>query len=520
MANKRAARNKTSGKPGGKKLRAGPDTGPTAGSIAQQVRVRMFRQGLGDCFLLSFGGDEKFEGATHILIDCGTLGATTTGVKIKDVAASIRAATNRKLALLVATHEHLDHLSGFNSARETFDDLQVEHSWVAWTENPNDALAKSLKKYKNDLGAASLAAHTALLNSRGSGPSLKEMAFGIQEVLSFLGNVRMGAKFAEGVDAAMKYVSSRAPEGNRAFLMPGTFIQPDWLPQVTVFVLGPPHDEKKINNLGEHGNPELYELSGSSVTDLRAATEWFNHSGNWNSYCQSLEGAERERVEHSVPFDPRYRVYLEKKGLKHEKYRGYFARGNGWRRIDTDRLMGSADLALQLDNLTNNTSLALAFEIGENGPVILMAADAQLGNWLSWHDYTWKVPMASGGFRELKAKDLLARTILYKVGHHSSHNATAVEHGLEMMTSDVLVALIPLDKKVAISKKWPMPAKKLYDRLVEKTRGRVLRSDIGWPQNSDRPPSVSASEWKKLPPHVQIAVQNEYIDVICQAEFR
>jgi hypothetical protein len=41
------------------------------------VRVRMFRQGLGDSFLITFdvGGDER-----HILIDCGTLGATTSGV--------------------------------------------------------------------------------------------------------------------------------------------------------------------------------------------------------------------------------------------------------------------------------------------------------------------------------------------------------------------------------------------------------------------------------------------------------
>jgi len=37
----------------------------------------MYRQGLGDCFLLTFdvGGDEA-----HMLIDCGTLGALTTGV--------------------------------------------------------------------------------------------------------------------------------------------------------------------------------------------------------------------------------------------------------------------------------------------------------------------------------------------------------------------------------------------------------------------------------------------------------
>ena len=51
------------------------------------VRVRMFRQGLGDCFLLTF---ETADGDRHVLIDCGSLGATTTGVKMDDVVADIR----------------------------------------------------------------------------------------------------------------------------------------------------------------------------------------------------------------------------------------------------------------------------------------------------------------------------------------------------------------------------------------------------------------------------------------------
>ena len=50
------------------------------------VRARMYRHGLGDCFLLTFGDGA---GSRHVLIDCGTLGATTTGVKMKDVVAHI-----------------------------------------------------------------------------------------------------------------------------------------------------------------------------------------------------------------------------------------------------------------------------------------------------------------------------------------------------------------------------------------------------------------------------------------------
>src|SRR5207253_166097 len=109
--------------------------------------------------------------------------------------------------------------------------------------------------YKRDLAAAALTARAALQKTAASDSAAKEMAFGIQEVLSFVGDVRQGATFAEGVDEAMKYVVSRAPEGDRAYLEPGTYEQREWLPEVTVFVLGPPHDEMKMKNLGEHGNP-------------------------------------------------------------------------------------------------------------------------------------------------------------------------------------------------------------------------------------------------------------------------
>src|SRR5262245_9200564 len=72
-------------------------------------RVRMFRQGLGDCFLLTFdvGGAER-----NMLIDCGTLGNKNTDVKIDDIAAHVKETIGAaKLDVVIATHEHQDHLS-------------------------------------------------------------------------------------------------------------------------------------------------------------------------------------------------------------------------------------------------------------------------------------------------------------------------------------------------------------------------------------------------------------------------
>src|SRR5262249_43368434 len=109
--------------------------------------------------------------------------------------------------------------------------------------------------------------------------------------------------------------------------------------------------------------------------------------------------------------------------------------------------------------------------------------DAQVGNWESWHaDSQRKARVyrdeATG--REVTAEALLNRVVLYKVGHHGSHNATLRAQGLEMMTRPDLTALGPVDGFVAhVKKRWKkMPFDPLMDRLGEKTKGgRLVRAD-------------------------------------------
>jgi len=122
-----------------------------------------------------------------------------------------------------------------------------------------------------------------------------------------------------------------------------------------------------------------------------------------------------------------------------------------------------------------------------DGKVLLFPGDAQEGNWLSWLDSSikWDVSGPDGKMVTVVAENLLARTVFYKVGHHSSHNATAKAKGLEMMASQSeLIAFIPVDRDVALGRSpkgtWKMPARQLYLRLLDKCQGRVVRSDIGW----------------------------------------
>src|SRR5215213_8238781 len=111
-------------------------------NTASGVRVRMYRQGLGDCFLISF--PREGAGRFHLMIDFGVLlGTSGAEERMKKVARSIALETGGsadgntkgRVDVLVATHEHWDHVSGFVQARDEINGLiEVGEVWLAWTE--------------------------------------------------------------------------------------------------------------------------------------------------------------------------------------------------------------------------------------------------------------------------------------------------------------------------------------------------------------------------------------------------
>jgi hypothetical protein len=444
-----------------------------------KVRVRMYRQGLGDCFLITFdaGGSEK-----HMLIDCGTLGATTTGVKLAKVVEDIQTTTKKHLDLLIATHEHWDHVAAFDHLQAEFKAMTIDNVWMAWTENPADPLAQTIKKTKEDLGAALAEASRAMTSSSAS-PASVALGEAVASILGFFDDSSLGAgKFSETVDEAMEFV--RTGVGiNARYCNPGDgpFEEP-WLPGFRFFVLGPPRDEKALYNLGEHGSSELYSLAAG----LKTAAQLFVSGKTPAAYMRGCAAGEQSEFRAGLPFDARFMRETHAASTRELFAKTYLADGAGWRRVDEDWLHVASDFALQLDNATNNTSLALAIERIADGKVLLFPADAQQGNWVSWHDAAMQWTVKDGGTSHtVKAENLLSRTVFYKVGHHSSHNATAKTKGLELMDrTKKITAFIPVDRAVALGRNpkdsWQMPALVLYRRLLEQCEGRVARSDIGW----------------------------------------
>ncbi len=294
----------------------------------------------------------------------------------------------------------------------------------------------------------------------------------------------------------MQYVVSRAPAGPD-YLRPGRLIEGDWLPGVRIYVLGPPPSREKLRKLGTDTSAELYRAAPDLARAFNVTTQFMASGRSVDAHYNKLTEAERVAFERQFPFDREFRLRPNDATARRTWMRGYDAPDAAWRRIDRDYLGTATDLALQLDNQTNNTSLVFAIEFIEDGRVLLFPADAQLGNWLSWHDegVRWTVARADGSATTVTASDLLRRTVLYKVGHHSSHNATINTLGLELMTSPELTALIPVDAVVAGNKQWKMPATALYKRLLEKTTGRLVRSDTLWPADAERPASISQATW-------------------------
>jgi len=439
-----------------------PPTAPSAATGGPAIRVRMYRQGLGDCHLLTFGvggGNEQ-----HMLIDFGTLGTKATKVKMPDVINSVKTTTGGKLAVLALTHAHQDHVSGFLSQQSILNTFKIQNVWMPWTEDPNDNLAKELG---NKATAMRNAITQALAMPQAKAAGLSEKILGIVgfeglqldadalEQFTAPGALGMGDSIARAIDVVRNF-----PGAKTTYHSPGPpALELPEIPGFRFYVLGPPRSATKLQNMDNNATDELYGLTCALNAQATAGFEW--------------------SLDEEAPFDQRFCYPTAQADHFFPDYR---SADQAYRRIDDQWLHSVAELAAKLDDFRNNTSLALAIERIADGRVLLFPADAQEGNWLSWHDPEMKWQAAGA---TVTAADLLERTVFYKVGHHSSHNATAKDKGLEIMRKNKeLTAFIPVDRAIALKRSppgsWRMPAFELYYALLQACAGRVARADLGW----------------------------------------
>jgi len=273
------------------------------------------------------------------------------------------------------------------------------------------------------------------------------------------------------------------------------------------FVLGPPRDPDLLEDLDPKRSEEFHTAVSSASPD-----------GYFATAARAASAGERSEA----PFARRYAVEwpAASQAVFGDDDHPFFSRryGSGnetpsndgsasdnapWRRIDRDWLYSAEQFALDMNNATNNSSLVLAFELGRGGKVLLFAADAQRGNWISWSKQIWK-----DGDASVTARDLFRRTVVYKVGHHGSHNATLNGRSTDdypnlswMAEGDharEFVAMITAVRAWAETQKgWDHPLKAIKDALTRKASGRVFQTDTSVPTMS-MPTEGSAIDWSSF----------------------
>ena len=387
---------------------------------AGKIRVRMYRIGFGDFFLISVPGKAGAR-YKHILIDCG-VHAKDTG-SIVDSVKQMAQETNSELALLIMTHRHADHISGFSKGKDVFAKFKVERIWMSWYENPQDDKAMALQKGITDV--ASQLSHA--LAARGA-PADQQYLNMVQNIT---GEALAGAAGMNQDALQMLHNFPGNPPidyykaGDKATL-PQSLIDAGLSAQI----LGPPIDAtliKKTNNKSEEYLAVNDTVDGGPVQPFPHA-----YSVPPARYASTAFG-----------FIPRKEIEMRVSS------------------VQPDTLAAKAAMA---NNLINNQSLVVLFTY--NAKTLLFAGDAQWGNWANF----LFGGVASGELTS-ESKAVLGKLDFYKVGHHGSTNATPKDALAAMR--DGCVAMCSTEPKAYNE----VPRGPLMDALEKKTKNQFVRSD-------------------------------------------
>ena len=308
-------------------------------ALSERIRVLMYNVGFGDAFLVFI---PTRDGERRILIDCGSL--ASAGYPISRIVSDILAKVsdddgNARIDLVVATHRHRDHISGFADRR--WKNVAVGEVWMPWTEDPRDPAATAIRARQARL-AAGLAA--SLANTKRMDAATGREMKRLQDLVAL----------ALGNDAAMEMLHKGFAGRPMRHYLPDqagrNVIRTDVLPGIDVHILGPSRDKSVIRDL----NPPRGE------SYLRAA---------------ALSGQSQDALE---PFQPQWRVK-----------KGDFGKELAWKHLrlskndqDAIKATGAAIdpmLTVALNSALNGTSLVMVFRVKD--AVLLFPGDAQWGTW-------------------------------------------------------------------------------------------------------------------------------------------
>lgn len=485
-ASKKSSR-KASGKAGG---------GASGRKAKGVLRVRMYRIGFGDFFLLTV---PTRSGPAHILIDCGVHAGNigTMSACVQDLVKE----TGRKLALVIATHYHADHLSGFASNYDDFAQFEVGMVWIT---NRLDPKKKSAAKFHAQITSLAdqlrlkLGMRLAALGARADDDTHTDDeaqldAFQAVKMMEDAIGV-LGASGEGGNAKALRLLTSGFRNKPPVRYYQGGD-EPE-LPEVlrgvlTAELLGPAPLDSDGEFSGSDNRKEQY-LAAAAEGELPDTEGFTPFEKDWPAAAADYHpDAFRE-----------YSTHEDMEEVLHSS--------------QPDVLLAMAEA---VDGTLNNQSLVILFTC--RGKKLLFVGDAQWGNWSYWL-YGKKVTGGDPGINK-KAKDILGSIDFYKVGHHGSTNANpkpavkALNSTCASMCSTESADYPPAKKRPygkidpVNNRGTEVPRLTLMDELEKQTNNRLVRSD--WIPTPDVPASPEAKkQLRSLPKNFKAG--DLYVDYI------
>jgi hypothetical protein len=361
------------------------------------AKLIAYNVGFGDCILL--GVTYSDDSRRHVLVDFGSTAMPETSEPARrntkranprdllEVAHKIDEDCGGSLDVVVVTHRHRDHISGFaGRAGDVIQSLKPKLVLQPWTEDPvipEDATGTAASA--SSRGARGLRLGDVKLGLRQLELAAKQVVAVVPLLEARKGVTRTARE--QILALGMNNITNRKAveniqklSGEHRYLAFGDTLDPSAiLPEVTIDVLGPPtlDQSSEVAKMAEVDPVEFWHMAASSrprTTATRAG--------------RLFPGVEPMTT---PPQEARWVIP----------------------KIDSMRAEELLSLVRIMDDVLNNTSLILLITIGNAR--LLFPGDAQLENWR----YALNVAPNSEEIRET-----LSQTTVYKVGHHGSLNAT------------------------------------------------------------------------------------------------
>jgi beta-lactamase superfamily II metal-dependent hydrolase len=362
--------------------------------MADKLLIRAFDVGLGDCIYIRIPKVKDRDGQLddfHMLIDCGSWsGMAYLEAALKHLAEILPDAGDgkKRLDLIVVTHEHKDHIAGFDPT--LFAPFRIGAIWMNVAMDPNHP--KAAKTLNLNAFAAAAMRNVAALGLALS-PEMQNLvsSFAIDND-GAMQALRVSLPKSNAIQPTYVYAGQKSDDAEIALGLTGA----------TIHVAAPEFDIDHFY-LGKAADPALKHLAATAVSAQAFGTD-----------------LKQSFVDPPLPTN---------------------ISASDFKRLRGQMMSGALAFAELSSKVTNNTSVVLRIDWQDKR--LLFVGDAE------W-DIRFAEGKSNGSWNVMwnKRRDLIGGSIDFlKIGHHGSENATPWKDsatGSRTEAADILDAILPL----------------------------------------------------------------------------